>query len=374
MAATRHRKKTAPPKAPSTPSLSPVAVRFESTSSAITGLCLLYGAGLGLFYLMQLDPLNSFHDSLYSTLWTCVLGFHMGYVVSPTSPFSLRAIRLLTYLDCVLFATLPHLSVCKSGTGRATGAAQGAASILVCCRAFQLLHRIEENDPSWVKNWGRWRRYYAGCGLSWHDLDDTCTKTAPTGHASQLFKELCQYLAVLIIPSYIISTMPVPSSTFSLNMTVRSFAMSGAMVAAFNVFDLAYRLLIGAVHGIAVKSIMADDFWGNKTVAEIWKGWNLPIQRLLASGVYQPLRKRGTPRPLARLCVFAVSGVGHIYPCYCAGLGGVQIGCKLTLVLFCLVVEGSLFVVVSNMCVVADPELLLSLQSCCCFLWCKLCW
>jgi hypothetical protein len=165
-------------------------------------------------------------------------------------------------------------------------------------------------------------------------LDDTCTKTAPTGHASQLFKELCQYLAVLIIPSYIISTMPVPSSTFSLNMTVRSFAMSGAMVAAFNVFDLAYRLLISAVHGIAVKSIMADDFWGNKTVAEIWKGWNLPIQRLLASGVYQPLRKRGTPRPLARLCVFAVSGVGHIYPCYCAGLGGVQIGCKLTFVWF----------------------------------------
>ena len=53
------------------------------------------------------------------------------------------------------------------------------------------------------------------------------------------------------------------------------------------------------------------------------------MQRLLASGVYQPLRKIGLPRPFASVCVFAVSGIGHIYPCYCAGLGWREIGCMM---------------------------------------------
>jgi hypothetical protein len=304
-----------------------VSESFETISSAFTGIVLLYGAGLGLFYLMQLDPNNSFHESCQSLPWTIILGFQMGIVLAPNSPFSPTVIRLLTYINCVLLCSLPHLPVCKRGLGAATGAAQGAASILVTCRAFQLLHRIEENDPKWLKTWGRWRRFYQGCGLSWHDLDDTCTKVAAPGHSTKLFKELIKFVALLIIPCYLISeVMSPPTSIFSKSMMIRCFAMSGALVASFNVFDLAYCLLISLTHGVAVKSIMSDNFWDNRTVQEIWKGWNLPIQRLLGRGVYKPLRKLGIPRSLASLIVFVVSGVGHIYPCYCAGLSFVQIG------------------------------------------------
>jgi hypothetical protein len=90
---------------------------------------------------------------------------------------------------------------------------------------------------------------------------------------------------------------------FSMLMAARCFSMSAAMVCAFNVFDLTYLLLVCSVHGVQVKSIMAGSFWASKTVQEIWKGWNLPVQRLLASGVYQPLRKLGTPRAVARQLV-----------------------------------------------------------------------
>ena len=50
------------------------------------------------------------------------------------------------------------------------------------------------------------------------------------------------------------------------------------------------------------------------------EGMESSLQRLLGSGVYLPLRKVGISRPVTRLLVFVVSGMGHVYPCYVAGL------------------------------------------------------
>ena len=253
-----------------------VARRFESPASALTGLSLVFGAAFGLLYLMQLDPANSLQESSQSLLWSLVLGVQMGVVLAPHSPFGPRLRRLITYLNCVLLVALPHLPVCRRGSGAVTGAAQGAASILVCCRAFQLLHRIEKLDTTWSTMNGRWRRFYTGCALSWHDVDVSCTQLAPAHHRTQLLQDLLLYVVLLIAPCYTISILPPPLSTFSAWMGVRCLAMSGAMIAAFNVFDMLYSLILCTVHGVAVKSIMAGHFWESRTVKDIWKGWNLP--------------------------------------------------------------------------------------------------
>ena len=300
------------------PSAKKVAARFETFGSALTALLLLYGAAVGLLLLMISDANNSVVDSLSSVIWTFVLGFQMIIVLGPGFPTFL--LRPTTYLTTVLLLALPHLPICSSGLGAATGAAQGAASILVCCRSFQLLRRIEEGDEKWLALWGRWRRVYQGCALSWHDVDETCTSIAPVGHFVLLCQQLALYVIGLTVPCVIITLLPPPPAMFSLLMAARCFAMSGAMVCAFNVFDLTYLLLLCFIHGVSVKSIMAGSFWTSQTVKEIWKGWNLPVQRLLGSGVYLPLRKVGISRPVARLLVFVVSGMGHVYPCYVAGL------------------------------------------------------
>ena len=306
-----------------------VASLFETTTAIIVAISLVYGAAAGLFILMLSDPNVETIEALPSLMWITILGFQMGYVLAPNQLSPSNA-RLFTYFNCIALLCLPHLNVCKRGLGKATGASQGAASILTVTRAFQLLHRIEENNPLWVASWGRWRRFYQGCGLSWHDLDygqatALNNQKERSQHTSSLLQQLIQIIVLMVVPCFIIGQLPAPSSIFSTLMLLRCAFMAAAMICAFNVFDLTYRWLMSATNGIAVGSIMKGDFWSAETVSEIWLGWNLPVQRLLGNSVYLPLRKKGVPRSVAKLIVFLVSGLGHIYPCYVAGLSYTQI-------------------------------------------------
>ena len=301
-----------------------VAARFETPLAVGVGLLLLYGAGFGLFILMVSDPNISFLQALPSCLWTVVLGIQMGVVLSPGT-ISPTTARYLTYGTSILLLGLPHLPVCSRGTGRATGAAQGAASLLTVTRSFQILHNIEHGDPVWIKSWGRWRRFYQGCGLSWHDVDVGHVRLSDKVHTFMLLKRLTFMSLGLAVPCTCIAMLSPPSSMFSGLMALRCLFMCAAMVFAFNVFDLAYRFLISSTLGLDVNSIMSATFWKSETVSEIWLGWNLPVQRLLGGGVYKPLRKCGVSGNIARLVVFLISGLGHIYPCMVAGLNSTQI-------------------------------------------------
>lgn len=297
-----------------------VSKLFETSAARATAVSLLLFSQLGLFVLCC--QTNSVSSSSATLVWSFVLIFQHGWVLAPgTDPA--RA-RKLTYICSFFIATLPHLPVCKEGLGRATGAAQGAASMLTIMRAFQTLHRIEEGHGSWKKANGRWRRFFQGCGLSWHDLDQGRARALAqherAQHAWNLFYRLMIYISLLAAPAAVISHLPVPKAILSAQMLLRCLLMAGALVASFNVFDTAYLCLMSVVNGIAVKSIMKGGFWSAKTVSEIWLGWNLPVQRLLSRGVYLPLRKRGIPRTAARFAVFLISGAGHVYPCVVCGL------------------------------------------------------
>ena len=152
--------------------------------------------------------------------------------------FSAATARSLTYICSLFVVALPHLPVCKIGLGRATGAAQGAASLLTVMRAFQTLHKIEARDSKWERTNGRWRRFYQGCGLSWHDLDEGRARAlqgpAMAEHTSMVFYRLLLYTALMVIPAVLISWLPAPGSILSALMLVRCLLMSGALVAAFN--------------------------------------------------------------------------------------------------------------------------------------------
>eukprot|EP00946_MAST-07B_sp_MAST-7B-sp1_P003912 g3912.t1 len=302
-----------------------VARLFETPRARAVGVALLLVSQTGLFVLCCQD--NTLLDSVSTLIWSFVLVFQHGWVLAP-GRFSAATARSLTYICSLFVVALPHLPVCKIGLGRATGAAQGAASLLTVMRAFQTLHKIEARDSKWERTNGRWRRFYQGCGLSWHDLDEGRARAlqgpAMAEHTSMVFYRLLLYTALMVIPAVLISWLPAPGSILSALMLVRCLLMSGALVAAFNVFDSAYLFLMSSVNGIAVTSIMKGTFWSAETVTDIWLGWNLPVQRLLSRGVYMPLRKRGVPRALARFAVFLVSGAGHVYPCVVCGLTRTQ--------------------------------------------------
>ena len=300
---------------------------FETPRARAVGVALLLVSQTGLFVLCCQD--NSVGDSALTLIWSFVLVFQHGWVLAP-GLFGATTARILTYVCSMLVVVLPHLPVCKSGLGRATGAAQGAASMLTVMRAFQTLHRIEEGDQKWAKAHGRWRRFYQGCGLSWHDLDEGRARALKPGterseHSQTALYRLVSYFVLMAMPAAVISWLPPPRAILSFHMLLRCMLMSGALVAAFNVFDSAYLWLMSAVNGIAVKSIMKGTFWSAKTVGDIWLGWNLPVQRLLGRGIYAPLRERAVPRAAARFVVFFISGVGHVYPCVVCGLTFTQI-------------------------------------------------
>ena len=240
-----------------------VGKRFETPQAAAFAVALILGAQGALFVLMA--QTSSWTESAPSLIWVLVLLVQHGLVLAPgVSP---KTARYGTYLCSIFVAALPHLPICRRGAGRATGAAQGAASMLAICRAFETLHRIEAGSPAWEKANGRWRRVYQGTSLAWHDLDAGRARLLPDGrdrseHTAMLKRRLAQHLALLAVPCGVITyVLPPPPTMFSASMVLRCAFMDGALVVAFNVFDTAYLFLQSAVNGIAVTSIMDGGFW-----------------------------------------------------------------------------------------------------------------
>jgi len=308
------------------------AARFETPRAAALALFMFYGFSAGLTHL-AMQAAHTTAEGLLTLLWPAAVGLEFIFVLAPGC--SLGFARRWTYVLALPIFLLPHLPVCKRGVGKAVGAAQGAAALVLIIRSFSMLHRLEEDVAAkgrWASRWGRWRRVTQGMGLAWHDVDQTVVRALAPGpehaaHTWALAKELAQYGCWLGASSVLMSLLP-PTAAGAV-LALRLLLGICCLLAGFNVFDLTWRLLMCATNGLAVQSIIAGSLWNSHTVKDLWLAWNLPVQKLLGRGVYLPLRRRGVPRPAAKLAVFLVSGAGHLWPCFCAGLAWEQLGCML---------------------------------------------
>ena len=72
-------------------------------------------------------------------------------------------------------------------------------------------------------------------------------------------------------------------------------------------------------------SIFGKRLFEADTLAEFWREWNLPVQRLLSNGVYKRALGRGFSQTTGRVLCFLVSGIGHAWPLLCAGAAGAEL-------------------------------------------------
>jgi hypothetical protein len=119
------------------------ALRFETPAAALLALAMFYGFSAGLTCL-AMQAAHSTPEGLLTLLWPLAVGLQFIVVVSPSS--SLEFARRWTFIMSVPIFLLPHLPVCKRGAGKAVGAAQGAAALVLIVRSFGMLHRMEEEE------------------------------------------------------------------------------------------------------------------------------------------------------------------------------------------------------------------------------------
>ena len=287
-------------------------------------------------------------EALLTTLWFVAITVQFTWVLAPWHGATFA--RRWTCVLVLPIFLLPHLPVCKRGAGKAVGAAQGAAALVLIIRSFSMVHRMEEEEAAnanrkkekiggWSTRWGRWRRVYQGMALGWHDIDEARVRALPAAgpeHAAAmrvLAAELLGAVALLGTAAVAMSALPPPpplNDRMLLLLGLRVILGAVSTLAGFYLFDRAWRLLMCGVNRLAVDSIIGGSLWRSETVSDLWLAWNLPVQRLLLRSVYLPLRRRaGLPRVPAKLAVFTVSGCCHLWPCFCAGLSWDQLGCMM---------------------------------------------
>ena len=196
------------------------AARFETRAAALLALSEFYGFSAGLTFL-AMQAAHSTTEGLLTLLWPVAVGLQFIFVVAPGN--SPAFVRRWTYVLALPIFLLPHLPVCKRGAGKAVGAAQGAAALVLIIRAFSMLHRMEEDERAtgaghgrWRSRWGRWRRVTQGMGLAWHDVDQTVVRALAPGaeHAAQtraLAAELACYGTFLGACASLMSQLPPPT-------------------------------------------------------------------------------------------------------------------------------------------------------------------
>ena len=360
------------------------AALFETPAAAALALALVGGFCIGLVAVAAQAPGASVAEALLTSLWFVAITLQFTWVLAPwhAAPFA----RRWTYATTLPIFLLPHLPICKRGAGKAVGAAQGAAALVLIVRSFSMLHRMEEEEEAeaaeaaeaaaegrekgggggagrggggssgaarWSSRWGRWRRVYQGMALGWHDVDEQCVRVLAPGaeHAAAtraLAAELARIVVFMAGSASLMSVLPPPGAAATAAggggggggvadaALAARIALGGcSTVAGFHLFDSAWRLLMCRVNRLSVDSILGGSLWRSESVRELWLAWNLPVQRLLLRGVYLPLRRRrrrhghAGGRVLAQLATFALSGCCHLWPCFCAGLAWEQLGCML---------------------------------------------
>ena len=109
--------------------------------------------------------------------WICLLVLNMC-VLGPQTRWTgiqhPRLLKTLTACGSLGLLLFPFFSVCRRGSGKIAGAAQGGAALMTVTRACQLLSHIEHARASGKElDWSVGRRMYFMSAWGWHDLERT---------------------------------------------------------------------------------------------------------------------------------------------------------------------------------------------------------
>ena len=223
-----------------------------------------------------------------------------------------------------------------------------AASVLCVPRVLTVLF-----DREGFREWSISRLVYYVCAFGWHDFRTAKLLQDPKGKmisilvVRQLSSIFVAFACVAVVfvagPPHLASSDIVDVLKLVSHVLFRGILSAGAFYNAFVALDASLRLSYVVLLGVDVEAAFGVlDFpalssktqlgrfletlfyrlsFNCKSVASFWgRFWNRPVHALLANGVYMPLISAGISERLATLCVFLVSGAGHLYACNAAGL------------------------------------------------------
>jgi len=247
-----------------------------------------------------------------------------------------RGAALPAWMEIFCTVALISLAILPRGmTTTCNSGASASASVVLLSRGLCVLR-----DPSNFKSWSRWRfMFYFTC-FGWHDF--RTAKRAKGVSSSRMLSMFCLALLTMVSLAGGIIVLGRPSFTdgvmpLLIKVYLRGALGSGCLMAAFCVFDLKCRLIYLLVLQIEVQKVFGEVpvvgavgrcrawmLWlmGNCTsLRQFWGSmWNQPVHRLLADGVYRPLRAAKCHPQLCVLMVFGTSGAGHLYAINAMGM------------------------------------------------------
>lgn len=307
-----------------------VHARFEAPRAIVLAVAMV--CIVGVILTVVVFPAAQSPAELVSTLiwYPLALGqtvFILGPVTSMSGIRNTHLLKILTIASSAALLLVPlALPIHGRGMGKISGAAQAGASFMVCRRSWQLVRAIETARASSNDlGWGFGRRLYMVCAWSWHDLEHT--KPIPAGSKLQHLRQLVHSMGswgslgvAVAACKFAHTTWITPIGFSSIDFVIGTSASATGVAVGFNLFDLTVRSLHAGVNGLDVPSIFALGlFMHADTLEDFWRGWNIPVQRIIANGVYKPLVRARCPAAAAKAVCFIVSGLAHTWPLAAAG-------------------------------------------------------
>lgn len=177
------------------------------------------------------------------------------------------------------------------------------------------------------KSWNGWQFQYFMFGCGWHDIRSARYIPHPNKR-TVMAKEATLQFGVAVLTGLTAASILHLGKPWDVklsldlgtivSMGIRWLSGCAMMISVFFIMDGLYLAAYTTCNGCEVDSIFGD--WSKvNSLKAMWANyWNRPVGRMLASGVYKPLAPMlGTN--VAKVAVFLVSGLGHVYGLNCCG-------------------------------------------------------
>lgn len=273
---------------------------------------------MGLFVSLSYRHSQRWHD------WASSLAWHVSmwliphvFVHRPKTPLNVAG-----FAACLATLVLqPHSKISRQVPF--VGALHGAASCMAIIRSLQYYLNQKQ-----YAGWRPWRRMFFISAWGWHDFRQL--KYVGSEPLIPELKRLGKWASILFmaVMFHLWQGKPADLARDLARVNIAKYFLARwgvgfwTLLAWFNCMDAFVRSLHFWADGHEVRHI-SEDPWGARTLRDFWgRRWNVPVQELLASGVYAPIaRAKWLPmrKTIAKLMVFVVSGVGHTYAISCGG-------------------------------------------------------
>lgn len=291
--------------------------KFESTRAKLVAFVMWYGA-FGTFGINALEHSRNWYErAMVLAFYTSTFTIPHVWVHRPKTPGNVLGFSL----SLAVLLLLPQTDLCRRHSH--IGAMHGSASVFNALRSLQYYLNQEE-----FAGWKPFRRMYFISTWGWHDfrkIKYVGEQRAKEFLRNELFK-LARSTMVILTSAGFLKWWGKPQK-YSLDMyrflLMRWTAGFFMLVAWFDWMDAFPRALHLWADNHELKPISMDP-WNAGGLKEFWRRWDLPVQEMLAMGVYSPIssipwlgphRKR-----VARIAVFLLSALGHTYAISCGGL------------------------------------------------------